>query len=156
MPLFKAVSKLVQKPTTSASHVDTKDTGVTNAGLDTGPSKEGQVHTEIITTPNKPSWIAQRPVQNRVESDQSYLSTEDEQCVLQVPVDQKGEFVCGDISGSSKLPVQSCQVRGRLKQHIQFWETIEAPEFILNTIRKGYTVLPNYIAISLAMRSMSY
>ena len=55
--------------------------------------------------------------QNRVESDQSDLS-EDEQCVLQVPVDQKGEFVCDDISGRSKLPVQSCQVRGRLKQHI--------------------------------------
>ena len=52
------------------------------------------------------------PVQNRVESDQSDLS-EDEQCVLQVPLDQKGEFVCDDISGSSKLPVQSCQVRGR-------------------------------------------
>ncbi len=55
MPLFKVVSKLVQKPTTSASHVDTKDTGVTNAGLDTGPSKEGQVHTEVITTPTKQS-----------------------------------------------------------------------------------------------------
>ncbi len=54
---------------------------------------------------------------------------------------------------------------------IQFWETIEAPEFILNTIREGIkfpsslnqsiplsrtTVLPNYIAISLAMQSMSY
>ena len=74
-----------------------------------------------------------------MESDQSDLS-EDEQCVLQVPLDQKGEFVCGDISGSSKLPVQSCQVRGRLKQHIQFWETIEAPELILNTIREGYKI----------------
>ncbi len=97
MPLFKAVSKLVQKPMTSASHVHTKDTGVTNAGLDTGPSKEGQVHTEIITTPTSRAGFHNVPVQNIVESDQSDLS-EDEQCVLQVPLDQKGEFVCGDIS----------------------------------------------------------
>ena len=29
----------------------------------------------------------------------------------------------------------------RLKQHIQFWEAIEAPQFILNTIREGQKML---------------
>ena len=31
--------------------------------------------------------------------------------------------------------------RYRLKQHIQFWEAIETPQFILNTIREGQKVL---------------
>ena len=34
----------------------------------------------------------------------------------------------------------SNNVRGRLKQHIAFWERIEAPSFILDTIREGYKI----------------
>ena len=34
----------------------------------------------------------------------------------------------------------SNNVWGRLKQHIAFWERIEAPSFILDTIREGYKI----------------
>ena len=32
------------------------------------------------------------------------------------------------------------EVRGRLKAHIAFWERIDAPEFMLDTIRHGYKI----------------
>lgn len=31
-------------------------------------------------------------------------------------------------------------VKGRLRSHVQFWETIRAPKFILNTISRGYII----------------
>ncbi|CAB4027771.1 Hypothetical predicted protein [Paramuricea clavata] len=102
-------------------------------------TKECPLRMAIITSPRSQVGNNNVPVQTRVESEKSDLS-EDEMCVLQVQSYGKGEFVCTGINGRSQLPTQTCQVRGRLKQHIQFWEAIEAPKFILNTIREGYKI----------------
>lgn len=71
------------------------------------------------------------------ENEENDLS-ESESRVLQVQLEQKGETV-----SKSKNPKESSQnhsVRGRLKQHIKFWERIEAPDFILSTIADGYKI----------------
>jgi hypothetical protein len=40
----------------------------------------------------------------------------------------------------SKVNIKCLSVRGRLKEHLRFWEQIEAPQFILDTIRSWYKI----------------
>ena len=71
---------------------------------------------------------------------QSDLS-DDEFSVLEVQLKQSREFSkCSPSSAGIHTPNMSNNVRGRLKQHIAFWERIEAPSFILDTIREGYKI----------------
>ena len=77
---------------------------------------------------------------SRPTSEQSDLS-DDEFSVLEVQLKQSGELSKGSPSSAgSHTPNMSNNVRGRLKQHIAFWERIEAPSFILDTIREGYKI----------------
>lgn len=123
----------------SASPAGTKDIGAMNVKSDIVPNKQEPIHLGIPISSGSQIGSNNVPVRSRVESDQSELS-DDETCVLQVQPNDKGEYISSVASGSSKLQAQPCQVRGRLNQHIKFWETIEAPEFILNTIREGYKI----------------
>jgi hypothetical protein len=43
-------------------------------------------------------------------------------------------------SDSIQMNIKCLSVRGRLEEHLRFWEQIEAPEFILDTIRSGYKI----------------
>ena len=77
-------------------------------------------------------------VQHTAGSEQSDLS-DDEFSALEVQLIQSVEFSKGSPSSAgSHTPNMSNNVRGRLKQHVAFWERIEAPSFLLDTIREGY------------------
>ena len=125
---------------TSASHVATGATGATNVVVDTVPDK--QVPARIALTSSQDQQMGPNlvQVQHTVGSEQSDLS-DDEFSVLEVQLKQSGEFSKGSPSSAgSHTPNMSNNVWGRLKQHIAFWERIEAPSFILDTIREGYKI----------------
>ena len=126
------------KPMTSASHVATGATGATNVVMDTIPHK--QVPARMTLTSSQDQQMDPNLVQvpHTAGSEQSDLS-DDEFSVLEVQLKQFGEFSKGSPSSAGRhTPNMSNNVRGRLKQHIAFWERIEAPSFILDTIREGY------------------
>lgn len=117
----------------SVSPVVIEDTGARAVELDTKPGKEDQTRMEIIS---RKAGLNQTQPQIRMETQPSDLS-EDESCVLEVNLECNGEYEQVVTPRESEpLP----QVRGRLKRHISFWEKIEAPEFIKNTIREGYRI----------------
>ena len=125
----------------------TEVTGAMNAAVTvvTVPSQlvfSVQVHMEIISTPESLTSPNQVQVQYRVESEQRDLS-EDENSVLEVQCEQKGEWDSNIIitpRAKSEQHMNTVLVRGRLKQHIDFWQKIGASEFIISTICKGYKI----------------
>ena len=133
----KAISSLMAKPMTSASHVAT---GATNVVVDTVPDK--QVPARMVLTSSQDQQMGPNlvQVQHTVGSEQSELS-DDEFSVLEVQLKQSGEFSRGSPSSAgSNTPNMSNNVWGRLKQHVAFWERIEVPSFLLDTIREGYKI----------------
>ena len=41
---------------------------------------------------------------------------------------------------SSNTPVSSLKVKGRLRAHVQFWNDIQASDFIIDTMQEGYKI----------------
>ena len=108
--------------------------------VDTVPDK--QVPTRMALTSSQDQQMGPNPVQvqHTAGSEQSDLS-DDEFSVLEVQFKQSAGFSKGSPSSAgSHTPNMSNNVLGRLKQHIAFWERIEAPSFILDTIREGYKI----------------
>ena len=135
--MSKAVSSLMGKPMTSASHVATGATRATNVVVDTVPHKQVPARMALTSSQDQQMHPNLVQVQHTAESEQSDLS-DDEFSVLEVQLTQSGEFSKGSPSsaGSHTLNMSN-NVRGRLKERIAFWERIEAPSFILDTIREG-------------------
>ena len=43
-----------------------------------------------------------------------------------------------DFESGKSVPVTKCNVKGRLRAHVAFWEVIHAPAFIFHCIKEGY------------------
>ena len=127
----KAISHPVTSPT-HASLAATGDTGVQSAVQVMLTDKQDRVAPEY--TIGRPG--SSKIITTTMEENENALS-EDESLVFEVQfIDSKGET-----ASEIKSFVPGCRddfsVRGRLKEHIWFWERIEAPEYILETIRSG-------------------
>ena len=115
-------------------------TGATNVVVDTVPDKQVPARMALTSSQDQQMGPNLVQVQHTVGSEQSDLS-DDEFSVLEVQLKQSGEFSKGSPSSAgSRTPNMSNNVRGRLKQHIAFWERTEAPSFILDTIRERYKI----------------
>ena len=140
MSVSKAVSSLMGKPMTSASHVATGATGATNVVVDTVTDKQVPARMALTSCQDQQMGPNLVQVQHTVGSEQSDLS-DNKFSMLEVQLKQSGEFSKGSPSSAgSHTPNMSNNVWGQLKQHIAFWERIEAPSFILDTIREGYKI----------------
>ena len=131
---MKAISHLVASTTTSASPVDTKVTGAVSA-------TQEAVQVDRNSTPDTSKRIGLlEPLQLQSETATASEAcadwSDDELCVLQVCSEQKGEISLMSPVIMNVTPT----VKGRLKAHIAFWERINAPEYILDTIRHGYKI----------------
>ena len=130
--LHKAIEHLVQP--TYASPVTTECTGAHNAGA---PSNNlDQLPFRKISLP-----VSQTsPVQESAENDGDDEDWSEENQSFEVQLFFFFFFFCFNkgeaVNGSSS----SHPVRGRLKAHISFWQSLEAPDFILSTIRDGYNI----------------
>jgi len=138
MRRIKAINQVVLSPTIYVSHVATEGTGALNVELAT-PIGKVEYAVDMEATPKRIGNTAQTPstAPQAVENEVNDLS-DDESVILEVLLEQKGETVSR--SQKPNEPLKNCSVRGRLKQHIRFWERIEAPEFIIDTIREGYKI----------------
>ena len=138
MRRIKAINQVALSPTIYASRVDTEATGVLNAELVIPTDKE-EYAVDMEAIPERIGNTAQIPstALTAVENEVLDLS-EDESIVLEVHLEHKGETVSRPQKPNECL--KNCSVRGRLKEHIKFWERIEAPAFIIDTIREGYKI----------------
>ena len=118
MSVSKAVSSLMGKPMTSASHVATGATGATNVVVDTVTDKQVPARMALTSCQDQQMGPNLVQVQHTVGSEQSDLS-DDELSMLEVQLKQSGEFSKGSPSSAgSHTPNMSNNVWGRLKQHI--------------------------------------
>ena len=49
-----------------------------------------------------------------------------------------------EIESGKSVPSTKCNVKGRLRAHVGFWEDIQAPAFIIDCIKEGYKI-PFYV-----------
>ena len=49
-----------------------------------------------------------------------------------------------EIESGNSVPSTKCNVKGRLRAHVGFWEDIQAPAFIIDCIKAGYKI-PFYV-----------
>ena len=121
---------------TSASPVDTKVTGAASANreaVQAGRSSMGDTSRKI----GQP-MLQVTETEKATGNEECSEWSDEEMRVLQVYTGDKGEVSSiYTPSGGTRL---ANEVRGRLKAHIALWVRIDAPEFILDTIRHGYKI----------------
>ena len=121
---------------TSASPVDTKVTGAASANreaVQAGRSSMGDTSRKI----GQP-MLQVTETEKATGNEECSEWSDEEMHVLQVYTGDKGEISSiYTPSGGTRL---ANEVRGRLKAHIALWVRIDAPEFILDTIRHGYKI----------------
>ena len=130
----KPISHLVASTTTFASPVGTKVTGAVSA-----TQEAVKVDRNSMPDTSKTNGLLE-PLQLQSEvamaSEACTDWSDDELYVLQVCCEQKGEISLMSTVSMNATPT----VKGRLKAHIAFWEHINAPECILDTISHGYKI----------------
>lgn len=132
---YKAISTVVNT-TTSALPAVTKVTGAAIAEreeIQSGKSLSVDISRKIGLL--KPPELAGETETNNEDCPEF---SDDETRVLKVCPTNKGEVTI--LSRSPGEAASANNVRGRLRAHIAFWETINAPQFILETIRHGYKI----------------
>ena len=117
--------------TTCVSVVGTKGIGAVNAPPDIPQGSQVSAKSGEITPPQ---------VSNATTSENEEFAdmSECESSVIEVRVQNKGEVHSKD-SGNPQdgSPVS---VKGRLKEHLSFWQAIGASQYILSTIEHGYKI----------------
>ena len=121
---------------TSASPADTKVTGAASAkreAVQAGRRSMGDTFRKI----GHP-MLQVTETEKATGNEECSEWPDEEMRVLQVYTVDKGEvsLLHTPLGGTSLTN----EVRGRLKAHIAFWVRIDAPEFILDTIRHAYKI----------------
>ena len=121
---------------TSASPADTKVTGAVSVKREAVRAARDSMG-DTLRKIGQPMLQATE-TEKATESDECSEWSNEETRVLQVcPIDKGEVSFLHTPFGATSL---ANKVRGRLKSHIAFWERIDAPEFILDTIRHGYKI----------------
>ena len=130
------MSHFVASTMTSASPADTKVTGAASAkreAVQAGRSSMGHKLGKI----GQPMLQATE-TEKATGNEECSESSDEEMRVSQVYTVDKGEVSLLHTPLGGTSPTN--EVRGRLKAYIAFWVRIDAPEFILDTLRYGYTI----------------
>lgn len=137
--LFQAVDCLLNR--TRVSDVVEKGTGaptVEDTGADTnlGPASERKPKAPLSPPPG-----ASKASQN---NDVDIIDNEETPGPFEDFVKVDSSVHDFEIESGKSVPSTKCNVKGRLRAHVGFWEDIQAPAFIIDCIKEGYRI-PFYV-----------